>query len=57
MEYVLKQIRINFEIVRKVFSFLNKNAQTMLYNSLIKSCLTYCIFCGYFENATIIHKV
>ena len=44
MECVLKRIRINHGRVRKVSSLLNKEALMMLYNSLIKSYLTYCIY-------------
>ena len=57
MECILKQIRINFGRVRKVSSLLNKKALMMLYNSLIKSYLTYCISSWYFGNTTRIHKL
>ena len=35
----------------------NKNALMILYNSLIKSYLTYCISSWYFGNTTTIHKL
>ena len=57
MECILKQIRINFGRVRKVSLLLNKKALMMLYNSLIKSYLTYCISFWYFGNTTMIHKL
>ena len=57
MESILKQIRINFGRVRKMSSLLNKKALMMLYNSLIKSYLTYCISSRYFGNTTMIHKL
>ena len=57
MECILKQIRINFGIVRKLFLLLNKNALMMLYNSLIKSYLTNCISSWYFGNASMIYKL
>ena len=55
MECVLKQIRINFGKIRKVSSLLHKKALMMLYNSLIKSYLTYCISSWYFGNTTMIY--
>ena len=57
MECILKHIRINFGRVRKVSSLLNKKTLMMLYNSLIKSYLTYCISSWYFGNTTMIHKL
>ena len=57
MECVLKQIRINFGRVRKVPSLLSKNVLMMLYNSLIKSYLTYGVSSWYFGNTTMIHKL
>ena len=57
MERILKQIRINFGIVGKKSSFLNKNLLMMLYNFLIKSYLTYCLSSWYFRNTIIIQKL
>ena len=57
MECISKQIRIIFGRVRKMSSLLNKKALMMLYNSLIKSYLTYCISSWYFGNTTMIHKL
>ena len=57
MKCILKQIRINFGRLRKVSLLLNKKALMLLYNSLIKSYLTYCISSWYFGNTTMIHKL
>ena len=57
MECILKQSRVNLERVRKMFPLLNKKALMMLYNSLIKSYLTYCISSWHFGNTTMIHKL
>ena len=56
MECILKQIKTNFGKVKKVSLLLNKNALLMLYNSLIKHHLTYCISFWYFRNTAIIYK-
>ena len=57
MECILKQIRINFGRVRKVSSLLNKKALMMLYNSLIKSFFSDCIYSWCFGNTTMIYKL
>ena len=57
MKCFLKQIKINFGIVKKVSWLLSKNALMMLYNSLTKSCHIFCISSWYLGNTTMIHKL
>ena len=57
MEWVLKKIRICYCVTKKIRSFLNNKTFIILYNSLIKSHLQYCILTWCNGNTTMVQKL
>ena len=57
MESVMQKIRINLGAVKKISCLLNQKSLMMLYDSLIKSHLSYCISSWCFGNKTLIQKI
>lgn len=57
MELLLHKINIISGVVSKIKHYLTKEALLMLYNSLIKSHLQYCIMTWCFGNKTLVKKL
>ena len=54
MDAVLKRLRISLGVVRKISSYLNRSALTMLYHSMFNCHISYCVTTWSFENKTVI---
>ena len=54
MDTVLKRLRISLGVVRKISSYLNRSALTMLYHSMFNCHISYCVTTWCFGNKTII---
>ena len=54
MDTVLKRLRISLGVVRKISSYLNRSALTMLYHSMFNCHISYCVTTWCFGNKTVI---
>ena len=54
MDAVLKRLRISLGVVRKILSYLNRNALTVLYHSMFNCHISYCVTTRCFANKTVI---
>ena len=57
MESLLKKIRINLGIMRKVKPYLNSKSLQLLYYSMIQSHFQYCISSWCFNNKTLVYRL
>ena len=57
MEYLLKKIRSNIYGIKKIKPFLDQKTLLLLYHTLIKSHILYCITSWCFGNETMINKL
>ena len=56
MEYLLKKIRSNIYCIKKIKPFLNRKTLLLLYHTLVKSHILYCIISWCFGSETMINK-
>ena len=54
MDAVLKRLRISLGVVRKISSYLNRSALTVLYHSMFNCHISYCVTTWCFGNKTVI---
>ena len=54
MDALLKRLRISLGVVRKISSYLNRSALTMLYHSMFNCHISYCATTWCFGNKTVI---
>ena len=57
MEYLLKKIRSSIYCIKKIKPFLDRKALLLLYHTLVKSHIVYCIISWCFGNETMINKL
>ena len=57
MEYVLKKIRSSIYCIKKIKPFLDRKTLLLLYHTLVKSHILYCITLWCFGNETMINKL
>ena len=54
MDTVLKRLRISLSVVRKISSYLNRSALTMLHRSMFNCHISYSVTTWCFGNKTVI---
>ena len=57
MEYLLKNIRSSIYCIKKIKPFLDHKTLLLLYHTLVKSHILYCITSWCFGNETMINKL
>ena len=57
MEYLLKKIRSSIYCIKEIKPFLDRKTLLLLYYTLVKSHILYCITLWCFGNETIINKL
>ena len=57
MKYLLKMIRSSICCIKKIKPFLDCKTLLLLYHTLVKSHILYCITSWYFGNETMINKL
>ena len=57
MEYLLKKIRSSIYCIKKIKPFLDRKTLLLLYYTLVKSHILYCITSWCFGNETMINKL
>ena len=57
MEYLLKKIRSSIYCIKKIKPFLDQKTLLLLYHTLVKSHILYCITSWCFGNETMINKL
>ena len=57
MVHILKKIRVNYSLVKKIEQYLREKSLLILYHSLIKSHIDYCIGIWCHGNKIVLDKL